>query len=793
MGFELGPRRGKFIDITDHMRATGETLSPVDEAHLEAFDLVYRSLCASLYNYVPASGHPGGSISSGRFVAALLFETMDYDISNPDREDADLISYAAGHKALGIYALWALRDELARIGGSELLPPDVRLRLRMEDLLGFRRNPAMATPLMRKLDSKPLDGHPTPATPFVPLSTGASGVGVASSLGLAFAARDVFGPNAPKVHIVEGEGGLTPGRAHEALAAAGTASLDNAILHLDWNQASIDSNRVCREGKTPGDYVQWDPTELFMLHDWNVILVPDGKDFRQITAAQTLAKTMESTQPTAIIYRTVKGWRYGIEGRLSHGAGHKLCSDGFIEALRPLLGERVAAVPFCCDRDDLRCQGAAGSEVMEACFWETLGILRKELAAGAPMVAYLAGRLRKAKSRLDGRPRLPRQGVPQLQEAYALAARDGARIPEELQLKPGAKTTLRAELGRVLNHYNKASHGAFLIAAADLLGSTSIDKTAAGFPAGYWNATGNPGSRTLSVGGICEDAMAGIFSGLSAYGHHVGVASSYAAFLAPLGHIASRLHAIGNQARRDRTGQPYRPMILACAHAGLKTGEDGPTHADPQALQLLQENFPAGAMITLTPFDPQEMWPLVSAALARRPAVIAPFVTRPAETVPDRKALGLPPATEARSGVYALRRGKNPRAGSVVLQGSGVGLEFVETVLPKLIADGVDLNVFYVASAELFDALPREEQERIFPEALAQEAMGITGFTLPTLYRWVRSDRGRNLTLHPYRKGRYLGSGVAAHVLAEAGLDGESQLEAIRKYLDAMVHTPLAG
>ncbi len=35
-------------------------------------------------------------------------------------------------------------------------------------------------------------------------------------------------------------------------------------------------------------------------------------------------------------------------------------------------------------------------------------------------------------------------------------------------------------------------------------------------------------------------------------------------------------------------------MILVCAHAGLKTGEDGPTHADPQPLQLLQENFPAG-------------------------------------------------------------------------------------------------------------------------------------------------------------------------------------------------------
>ena len=41
-----------------------------------------------------------------------------------------------------------------------------------------------ATPLFKKFDSKPLDGHPTPATPLVRLSTGASGVGVAGSFGL---------------------------------------------------------------------------------------------------------------------------------------------------------------------------------------------------------------------------------------------------------------------------------------------------------------------------------------------------------------------------------------------------------------------------------------------------------------------------------------------------------------------------------------------------------------------------------------------------------------------------------
>ena len=228
---------------------------------------------------------------------------------------------------------------------------------------------------------------------------------------------------------------------------------------------------------------------------------------------------------------------------------------------------------------------------------------------------------------------------------------------------------------------------------------------------------------------------------------------------------------------------PYRPVVLVCAHAGLKTGEDGPTHADPQPLQILQENFPKGTIVTLTPWDPQELWPLMAAAFKRRPAIIAPFVTRPTERVIDRQALGLPPATAASAGVYLLCKARRKSAGVVVLQGSDVAYAFLEEALPLLRKKGADLFVYYVASAELFDLLPHSSQERIFPEDHARRAMGITGFTLPTMYRWILSDRGRAMTLHPYRKGHYLGSGQAHMVLAEAGLDGKSQVAAIMKHL----------
>jgi transketolase len=652
----------------------------------------------------------------------------------------------------------------------------------MEDLLGFRRNPITTTPLFLEHRARALDGHPTPATPFVRLSTGASGVGVASSIGLAWAARDYYGKDAPRVHVIEGEGGLTPGRVAEALAAAGTARLDNLVVHVDWNQASIDTNRVCRDGEAPGEYVQWTPMELFHLHDWNVVEVDDGRDFQQVVAAQRRAAELDNGQPTAIVYRTTKGWLYGVEGRASHGAGHKLCSDAFYSALAPLSSRAGFTLPSC-EGSSHRCEmGGDGPAVMEECFYDALMLVRQAVEQDRPTAEDLGARLASSRTRLDHRGRRPRESAPRVEGVYERTAGEGT--PDELRLEPGSVTTLRAQLGKALQLCNKASGGALLVAAADLLASTSVSAAAADFGDGYWNASDNPTARTLSVGGICEDAMAGILSGLAAFGRHVGVGSSYGAFLAPLGHVAARLHAIGSQARAPKG--PWSPMILVCAHAGLKTGEDGPTHADPQALQLLQENFPRGTAITLTPWDPQEIWPVLAAALRRRPAVLAPFVTRPGETVPDRAGLGLAPPEAAATGLYLLSRPQGKGRGTLVLQESAVTFAFVEQALPLLRKEGIDPWVYSVASAELFDLLPPEEQEGLFPEERAREAMGITGFTLPTMDRWIHSDRGRAQTLHPYRKGHYLGSGQGPMVLAEAGLDGESQARAVKKYVEEL-------
>ena len=177
------------------------------------------------------------------------------------------------------------------------------------------------------------------------------------------------------------------------------------------------------------------------------------------------------------------------------------------------------------------------------------------------------------------------------------------------------------------------------------------------------------------------------------------------------------------------------------------------------------------------------------AGLQQRPAILAPFVTRPAEMVVDRERLNFPPVQCAANGVYALRRATRTGTqynGAVVLQGTGVAGTFVNEVLPRLEREGLNLDVFYIASVELFKLLPPEQQEKIFPESLMFHAMGVTDFTLPTLYQWVRSNEGLKRSLHSFRGGHYLGSGSAAKVLEEAGIHADGQFASIMAHAAAV-------
>lgn len=777
---QFSPRRGVYYNIADILKTRPSEVSKNEITFLETVDLTYRTMCGILFNFVPNSGHPGGSLSSGRIVEGLLYNFMDYDFSQPDIPENDIIAYAAGHKAMGLYAMWALRNELIRIGKPDMLAPEKR-QLRFEDLLGFRRNPTQETPLFKQFHAKSLDGHPSCVVPFVRTATGPSGIGVPAAMGLALGALDIYPSDPPMVNIIEGEGGMTPGRVHEALATAPSAQLFNVIMHVDWNQSTIDSDRCTAENGKPGEYVQWTPPELFHTHDWNVIYVPEGHDYHHILNAQKLAMSLDTKQPTAVVYRTVKGWTYGITGKASHGAGHKFCSDEYYTFVGEF--EKKFNVQFP------RFSGEKNSANIEKNFWDTLMVIRKVLETHPETARTAADKMLAARERLLSRKPTCRPDAPKLDPVYAPDLRADT-VPADLIPKVGSSMTLRAQIMAVLNHLNKKTNGAFFGTAADLFGSTTLSAINKDFPQGFFNSQTNPLSRLVAVGGICEDGMGCFMSGLASYRQHIGITASYSAFVTAMEHTAARCHAIGQQNYWEITGEPFRTWIILNGHAGPKTGEDGPTHADPQPLQLLQEGFPKGKLITLTPWDPQEIWPLMIEGLQKRPAILAPFVTRPEDVILDRQKLRLPEPSAAIKGIYPLRKADMKAKeyhGTLVLQGNAVATIFVNDVLEKLDAQGFNLNVYYVTSAELYALLPEDEQEAIFPEKLKMHAFGMTDFTLPTMYKWIRSEEGIRRTLYPFRRGHYLGSGSGAKVLEEAGIHAAGQLKAITEYGQAVL------
>lgn len=735
-------------------------------------DIIYRALCSILYNFAQ-SGHPGGSISSGRIVEILIFENMLYDLSNPERDENDVIVYAAGHKVLGMYALWAIRNELIRQANEKLLPEDLRYQIRLEDLLGFRRNPLNSTPLFKKYNSKALDGHPDPSMPFVKFTTGASGVGFANSIGYALALIDIYGEKSPKVNVIEGEGGMTAGRVLEAISSASTANLYNLIVHIDWNQASIDTERVCREKNLRGDYVEWSPDEFFYLSGWNVIKVKNGMDFSQIYKAQRIASRINNKKPTAIIYRTIKGFKYGLEGKASHGKGHKFCSNDYYNSLKEFEENFKIKFPRIENKE-------IDTEKIEKNYFESLMVIR-EVIKRNPLLAQEAGKkIKRLKEKLIKEKRVKIKEL-KIEKAFEFEK----KIPEVLMFKERTEISLKEALGEVLKNINKETEGAFFAVSSDVFESTNVSMINEGFGEGFFNAVENKNSRLFSSGGICEDAMACISCGISSFGKHIGIASSYASFSTSTGHLGLKLYAMGQQARKKIFGKSYNTVIFLNSHSSLTTGEDGPTHSDPQGLQLFQDNFPKGTIINLTPWDPKEIYPLIKYSLSLKPAILSIFVTRPKNKIIEREKFDLPDLWAGIKGIYKfLCAEKNSKQynGTIILQGSGVAIEFFKGVFEFIKKKGFNMNVYYITSKELFDFLEENEKEKILPEEIMYHSIGITEFTIATLYWCIRSNFGIKNSLYPFKNGYYCGSGKGEMVLKEAGLDLENQIKTIEKY-----------
>jgi transketolase len=213
-----------------------------------------------------ASGHPTTCMSCAEIVSVLFFDEMRFDPRDPSGRDQDVFVLSKGHAAP---ILWAVLKETGAIG---------------EDLMTLRR-----------FDS-PLEGHPTPNSPWVRVATGSLGQGLAAAAGMAWA-RKLDGSEA-RVYTVLGDGEAAEGAVFEAAQYASFNKLDNLC-------AILDINRLGQSGPTMYQHDVGVYADRFESFGWNVAVV-DGHAVAELRDAFARARG-ESGKPSVIVARTLKG------------------------------------------------------------------------------------------------------------------------------------------------------------------------------------------------------------------------------------------------------------------------------------------------------------------------------------------------------------------------------------------------------------------------------------------------------------------------------------------------------
>lgn len=213
-----------------------------------------------------ASGHPTTCMSCAEIVSALFFREMRFDPGNPSAKNTDVFVMSKGHAAP---ILWAALKEA---GGIK------------EDLLS-----------LRKFDS-PLEGHPTPISPWIRVATGSLGQGLSCAAGIAVAKK--MDKSDARVYCLMGDGESAEGSVWEAAAFASFNKLDNLC-------AIVDVNRLAQSDATMYGHDLDVYAKRFEAFGWKAVVI-DGHDVAQVLSALDKAKAGKGA-PTAIVAKTFKG------------------------------------------------------------------------------------------------------------------------------------------------------------------------------------------------------------------------------------------------------------------------------------------------------------------------------------------------------------------------------------------------------------------------------------------------------------------------------------------------------
>ncbi|MBP7775657.1 MAG: transketolase [Acidobacteria bacterium] len=595
------------------------------------------------------SGHPGTAMAMAPAVYELWQEFLRFDPDDPIWPNRDRFVLSIGHASALLYSVLHVTGVTAVDARYERLgEPSITL----DDLKKFRQ-----------LDSK-CPGHPEYRwTSGVETTTGPLGQGVATSVGMAMAAkwqaahfdRPGFTLFDYDVYAMCGDGCMMEGVASEAASLAGHLQLDN----LCW---IYDNNHITIEGHTALAFSD-DVATRFVAYGWNVTRVGDANDLEMLRRAFTTFKRT-TDRPTLII----------VDSHIGYGAPHKQDTSA---AHGEPLGEVEVALTKLNYGWPEDATFLVPDEVV-AHFKQGMAARGRQsrLAWEAAMVGYAAAFPEMA----DELHRMQHRELP-------------FGWDQALEAFPASATGVsgRDASSAVLNEV--AKRVPWLVGgSADLAPST---KTRLTFDGAGDFAAGERAGRNLHFG-VREHAMGAVLNGLSLskirpFGSGFLIFSDYA-------RPAIRLSALMEI-----------PVVHIFTHDSIGVGEDGPTHQPVEQLASLRA---IPGLITLRPADANEVveaWRYIM-PLRRHP--VAFILTRQALPTFDRAVYA--PASGLARGAYVMA---DPRQGTpaVILVATGSEVALCIAAYEQLTAEGINARVVSMPSWELFEEQSQEYRDSVLP------------------------------------------------------------------------------
>lgn len=624
------------------------------------------------------SGHPGTAMSLAPLAYTLYQRVINHDPADVHWAGRDRFVLSVGHSSLTQYIQLYL-------GG---------FGLEMDDLKQLRTW-GSRTP-----------GHPeVHHTDGVEITTGPLGQGLASSVGMAMAARKergLFDPKAPAgespfdhyIYTIASDGDLQEGVTAEASSLAGTQKLGNLIVFWDDNRISIedDTNIAFNE----------DVVARYEAYGWHVQTVESGEDVVAIEEAVKAAQA-ETERPSFIRVKTVIG--YPAPNKMNTGGVHGAAlGDDEVAATKEVLGfdpERSFHIDdeVILHTRKLRERGAEKHSAWQKKF--------DEWAAANP----------ENKALFD---RMHARELPQDFDAELPVWEPG----ESLATRKASEATIQALAASLPEMWG---------GSADLAGSNNtVIKGADSFgPAAIttdmWSA--QPYGRNLHFG-IREHAMSAIMNGIALHGNTRVYGGTFLIF-SEYQYPAVRL---GSLMSTD--------TYYVWTHDSIGLGEDGPTHQPVETLSALRA---IPNLSVIRPADANETAQTWAAALEYKAAPKGLALSR--QGLPVLEGTKEKAHDGVRRGAYVLVEASKETP-DVILLATGSEVQLAVAAAKELEAAGTATRVVSAPCLEWFDEQDDAYRESVLPSEVQARVSIEAGIAMP--WHKYTGSFGRTISIEHY-------------------------------------------